>query len=579
MGGAPVPAFRLGDWLVDPSLNRLSRGGVVEHVRPRLIELLVFLAKHAGELVTKETILHDVWQQRFVAESVLSRSVADLRQLLGDEAGQPRFIETIPKRGYRLVAAVSWFGPTAAPPREPSIVVLPFVDMAPGHDQEYFCDGLAEELTNGLAQLPGCRVVARTSAFAFKGRSIDVREIGRQLGVSTVLEGGLQRDGDRLRITVQLIDAESGCHLWSHRFDCSTVDVFGVEDETVQGVVSALSVRMGREASAMLGRTTSPDAHDLYLRGRFLLARRSADALEEARQLFERAVEVDPRYAAAHAAIAECHAVAAYLCLVRPCDAFPRARAAAERALALAPDLADAHAVLGHELVFYEWRWREAEEHFHQAIDLNPGHSMARVWYSHLLEAFGRFDEAIVQLERACECDPLAPTVRMSLGLGWYYAGDLQQAVDCYLKVLERDPSFLLARFQLGRAYAVLGRFEEAAEQLAKVAPALPVARAFLASVWRRLGLPERADEAVAELERLARSRYIGPFTWSVAYLWEPEQLTWLARAFDEHEAQVVLLNVDPAPALRTNPVFLSLLDRLGLPRVPVATRTTSDTR
>ena len=573
MGGPPLPAFRLGDWLVDPSLNRLSRGGVVEHARPRLIELLVFLAKHAGQLVTKEQILDEVWQQRFVAESVLSRSVADLRQLLGDEAGQPRFIETIPKRGYRLVAAVSWFAARPAPLPEPSIVVLPFVDMAPGHDQEYFCDGLAEELTNGLAQLPGCRVVARTSAFAFKGRSIDVREIGRQLNVSTVLEGGVQRDGDRLRITVQLIDAESGVHVWSHRFDCTNADLFAVEDETVSAVVAALRVRMieGREPSVIQGRTADPEAHDLYLRGRFLSARRSADALAEAARHFQGAIDRDRGYAAAHAAIAECHAVAAFMLLQRPSDAYPRARASAERALALAPDLADAHAVLGHELGMYEWRWREAEEHFRQAIALNPGHAMARVWYSHLLDAFGRFQDAIAQLERACECDPLAPTVRMSLGLGRYHAGDVGQAVSQYLKVLELAPSFLLARFQLGRAYGVLGRLEEAAEQQAKAAPAVPIALAFLASVQRRLGRIEQADASLAQLDDLSRTRYIGPFTRSCAYLWEPEQVTWLTRAFDEHEGQVPMLNVDPGAAhLRRNPVFRALLDRLGLPRVPV---------
>src|SRR5512139_3982243 len=183
-------AFRVGDWLVEPSLNRLSRKGVVHHLRPRLMDFLVYLAEHAGQVVSKDQILEEVWQRRFVAESVLSRSVSDLRQLLQDDAERPRFIDTIAKRGYRLVAAVlpepASHVPTVQAPARPSIVVLPFVDMAPAHDQEYFCDGLAEELTNGLAELSGFRVVARTSAFAFKGRSIDVREIGRQLGVSTV---------------------------------------------------------------------------------------------------------------------------------------------------------------------------------------------------------------------------------------------------------------------------------------------------------------------------------------------------------------------------------------------------------
>jgi TolB-like protein/tetratricopeptide (TPR) repeat protein len=566
--------FHLGDWLVEPSLNRLTRAEDVHHLRPRLMDLLVFLAQHPNQVVTKDQLLEYVWHQRFGAESLLSRSVADLRRLLGDDAEQPQFIETITKRGYRLVAAVSRVTAASAPAAGPSIVVLPFVDMAPGHDQEYFCDGLAEELTNGLAQLPGCRVVARTSAFAFKGRPLDVREIARQLGVSTVLEGGVQRDGNRLRITVQLIDAASGCHIWSKRFDCSAGDIFAVEDETVQGVVAALRVRMGEgmEARLIRARTASPGAHDLYLRGRYLSARRNPDALGQAMQYFERAIEVDPAYAAAHAALAECHAVSAFAGLARPAELFPRAREGAERALALAPDLAEACAVLGHERGMYEWRWQEAEALFRRALDLNPGYAMARVWYSHLLAASGRFEEAIAETERACECDPLSPTVQMTLGLSLRHAGEFERAVDRYLKVLEIEPSFLLARFHLGRAYAGLGKFEAALEQYSLAAPAVPAALGMMARILRRLGRQDRASEAIAELERLSRSRYVGPLAWAPAYADGPERITWLARAFDEHEGWVPLLNTDPDLAdLHSNPAFLSLLDRLGLPRVRVA--------
>jgi TolB-like protein/tetratricopeptide (TPR) repeat protein len=567
-------AFHLGDWLVEPTLNRVSRGTVVAHVRPRLIELLTFLAQHAGQVVTKDQILEQVWQRRFVAESALTRSVADLRRLLGDDAEHPRFIETITKRGYRLVAAVSWAAAASVPAAGPSIVVLPFVDMAPAYDQEYLCDGLAEELTNGLAQLPGCRVVARTSAFAFKGRPLDVREIARQLGVSTVLEGSVQRDGNRLRITVQLIEAASGCHVWSNRFDCPAGDIFAVEDETVQGVVAALRVRMrqGVEARLIRARTANPAAHDLYLRGRHLSARRNPGALHQAAQYFERAIEADPAYAAAHAALAECHAVSAFAGLARPAELFPLARAEAERAMALAPDLAEACAVLGHERGMYEWRWQEAEALFRRALDLNPGYAMARVWYSHLLAASGRFEEAIAETERACECDPLSPTVQVTLGLALRQAGEFERAIDRYLKVLEIEPSFLLARFQLGRAYAGLGQFEAAVEQYSLAAPAVPAALGSMARILRRLGRQDRASEAVAELERLSRSRYVGPLAWAAAYADGPDRLAWLTRAFDEREGWVPLLNTDPDLAdLHSNPTFLSLLARLGLPQVSVA--------
>jgi TolB-like protein/tetratricopeptide (TPR) repeat protein len=570
----PRAAFTLGDWLVEPALDRISKDGAVRHLRPRLMDLLVFLAQHPGEVVTKDQILDHVWQQRFVAESVLSRSVADLRQLLDDDAEQPRYIETIPKRGYRLVAAEGSLVPRAADAaRRPSVVVLPFVDMASGHDQEYFCDGLAEELTNGLAQLAGLRVVARTSAFAFKGRAVDVRQVGRALNVGAVLEGGVQRAGDRLRVTVQLIDVADSCHLWSQRFDRPAGDIFAIEDEIVRSVVLALKVKLlgDRAGRAMVRTTANPAAHDLYLKGRHLAARRSPESMAQALQCFERAVEADPSYAAAHAAIGECQAVAGFAGFSRPSDVFPLARQAAIRARELDPDLADAHAVLGHESGMFEWRWDEAEAHFQRALELSPGYALARVWYSHLLTASGRFDEAIEETERACECDPLSPTVRATLGLALYYARRFERAEETYKAVLDADPSFALAHFFLGRLYMVQGRLEEAVEQQA-AASVIPTALGVLAGAWRRLGRPDRARDLVRGLERLAKARYVGPLAWFVANADDPDaQLAWLERAVDAREGSVPLLNTDAGmDPLRGDPRYHAIIGRLGLPVVPV---------
>jgi TolB-like protein/Tfp pilus assembly protein PilF len=567
-------AFTLGGWLVEPTLDRISRDGAVRHLRPRLMDLLVFLAEHPGEVVTKDQILDRVWQQRFVAESVLSRSVADLRQLLDDDAERPRYIETIPKRGYRLVAGGAGATPLAAEaPRRPSIVVLPFADLAPARDQEYFCDGLAEELTNGLAQLPDLRVVARTSAFAFKGRGIDVRQIGRELNVGAVLEGAVQRAGDRLRVTVQLNDVADGCHIWSERFDRPAGDIFAVEDEIVRSVVLALKVKLLRSKAgrAMVRTTANPAAHDLYLKGRHQSARRSPDSMAQALQCFERAVEADPSYAAAHAAIGECRAVAGFAGFARPSDVFPLAKRAALRARELDPDLADAHAVLGHVAGMYEWQWTEAETHFQRALELSPGYALARVWYSHLLTASGRFDEAIEETGRACECDPLSPTVRTTLGLALYYARRFERAEEAYKAVLDADPSFALAHFHLGRLYMVQRRLEEAVEQHAAAAT-IPTALGFLAGAWRLLGRPDRANDVVRELDRLTGVRYVGPLAWFGANAHDPDaQLPWLDRAVEAREGAVPLLNTDAGlDRLRGNPRYRAISSRLGLPVVPV---------
>jgi TolB-like protein/tetratricopeptide (TPR) repeat protein len=572
----PGETFRLGDWLVEPSLNRVVREAQVRHLRPRLMDLLVYLADHPNQVVTKDQILDDVWGGRFVAESVLSRSIADLRQLLDDDAQEPRVIETISKRGYRLVAGVTRSGAgSAVGPRErdgrPSLVVLPFLDLAPARDHEYFCDGLAEELTNRLAHLHGLRVVARTSAFAFKGQTVDVREIGRRLGVRAALEGSVQRGGDRIRVTAQLIDVSDGCHVWSGRFDRTSDDIFAIEDEIARTVVSELRVALlgGTGGRVMLRPTKIPAAHDLYLRGRHHTARRTLEDLERAIGCFERAIELDPTYAAAHAGIAECCCHLGFVGFRRPVEVFPRARQEAERALEIDPGLTGAHAVLAYETAMHEWDWESAERHFLQALDLSPDHAFTRVWYSHLLTSSGRFDEALAQLERACECDPLAPVVRTTLGISLFYARQFDRAVDCCRQVLLMDPSFVLARYFIGRAYRAQGDFEAAVEELKAPSRVWPHALGCLAGSLRSLGRETEAVRVCDELERLSRRHYISPLVFAAsAHISDYDtRLRAIARAFDEREGTVPLLNVDPmVDDLRSNPQFSSLIARLGLP-------------
>jgi len=332
---APHADFRLGEWLIQPSLDRISQGATTSRLRPRLMDFLVFLARNAGQVVGKDEIIEAVWERKFLAESVLTRSVADLRRLLHDEAERPRFIETVPKRGYRLMAPVfEQSGPAGPAVAHPSVAVLPFANMTADDGEEYFCDGLAEELTNALSHLRGLRVIARTSAFAFKGKAVDVREIGRQLSVGAVVEGGVQRWAGRLRITVQLIDAGDGVHLWSERFDRSATDIFAIQDEIAQAVVAALSVRLlGDEETRLMGpHTRDLEAHDLYLRGRYVAAQRTLEAYTRAIAYFQQASARDPGYALPHAALGSCYCGCGFLGYLAPRDAFPRAKAAAAAA-------------------------------------------------------------------------------------------------------------------------------------------------------------------------------------------------------------------------------------------------------
>jgi TolB-like protein/Flp pilus assembly protein TadD len=561
--------FRLGEWLVQPTLGRISGASGSIHLRPLLIELLALLARNAGRLVTKEEINRTVWGRRFLAESALTRLVAELRQTLGDEIERPRFIETIPKRGYRLIMPVSPDGGTAP---GPSVVVLPFANMAQGQDQEYLCDGLAEELTNALTRLRGLRVIARTSAFSFKGKAVDVREIGRQLNVGAIVEGGVQRSADRLRVTVQLVNAADGGHLWSERFDRHAGDIFSIEDEIAQAVVVALRIKLlGDEEGGSMPRPTEDlEAHDLYLRGRYVAARRTPDDYAQAIRYFQQALARDPGYSVAHAALGSCYCGSGFVSYLAPWDAFPKAKAAAAKALALDPALSEAHATLAWAGWAYDWDWLAAEDCFHRAEELNPNDGMTRFWHAMMLAALGRFEEAHVQIQRAWDLDPLSLAIQTNVGFVLLEARQYDQAVERLLNVLEMDPEFGLANFHLGRTYAAMGRYEDALAPFHKAAPGFPIALGFLGGTWAELGRRDKAQEILRELEQLSTRQYVGAQSFALVYLGLGDlehALEWLEKAFDVHEGTVALLEVDPCwDRHRSNCRFGELLGRLQLP-------------
>jgi len=561
--------FRLGEWLVQPSLGRISGVEGVVHLRPLLMELLLLLVRNPGRLVTKEEINRTLWGRRFLAESALTRLMAELRKNLGDDIESPRFIETIPKRGYRMIAAVS---PERGEAPAPSIAVLPFADMAPGEGQEYFCDGLAEDLTNALTHLRGLRVIARTSAFAFKGKGVDVREIGRQLNVSAVLEGGVQRSADRLRVTVQLIDAADGCHLWSDRFDGVAGDVFAIQDEIAKAVVGALKLELlGADESRLLKRhTEDPEAYDLYLRGQYIFAKRTSEACAKALLCFERALERAPGYALASAALASCYCVSGFLGWLAPHTVFPKAKAAAQRALSADPTLAEAHAALGLAAWAYDWDWVEAETRFLRAEELSPSCALAHLNYATALATWARYDEALAKIEHAWALDPLSLVPQATAGWILLEARRYDEAIERCLKTLELDPDFSLANFHLGHAYYVIGRYREALNPLERAAPALPMSLGMLGCTWGKLGRRDKAEAILRQLERRSADRYITPLAFAFVYAGLEDTdavLDWYEKAFDARDGIVTTFGVDPGlDWLRAEPRFQALLQRLHLP-------------
>ena len=568
---ADAHALYVGDWLVEAALCRMSGGGRALHVRPRLIDLLVYLASNPGRVIGKDELLEHVWRGEFVVESVLARSVADLRQILGDDATTPRFIETIPKRGYRLIAPVKWAADRVR--RDgPSIAVLPFSDLSAGGGQQYFCDGLVEELTTTLAGIPGLRVIARTSAFAFRDRPVDVREIGRQLDVRTVLEGAVQRAADRVRVTVQAIDTSDGSHIWSRRFDRLAANVFAIQDEIAQAVAAELEVepRDGSDAALARRRTTDTAADELYLRGRHILERRTAPALAAAAEYFGRAIEHDPGHAPAHAGLAICHENLAFLGYVAPGDGYPKATAAAKRAVQLDPALAEPHAVLGLGLSVYAWQWAEAERALRRAIDLGPSYALAHMAYSNVLAAMGRSREAFTEAELAQDLDPLSPLARVVLAMRLGEARRFEDALEHLRATLAMNPEFGTVHLHVGRTCCMLGRYDEAEHHLRQAPAGFPLAIGLLGHVLARRGRRAEADEVLRQLAQLSTERYVGAFPVALVHQGLGDldtALDWYTKAFDAHEGILMVAIVDPVTELlRNDPRFAPLVARMKLP-------------
>jgi len=457
---------------------------------------------------------------------------------------------------------------------ERSIVVLPFLDMSPTGDQEYFSDGLAEDVINALTHIKDFRVAARTSAFSFKGEQIDAREIGRKLNVNTVLEGSVQKAGDRLRITAQLINAHDGYHLWSEQYDRVMADVFSIQDEITWAIVDALKIELlDRERSAVSKKHTEDlDAYHLYLKGRYHWNRSTTEEFWRAIDLYKEAIERDPTYALAYAGLADAYASLgdAGHSAISPKEAFSNAKAAVQKALNLDEALSEAHASMGH-LRMHEFAWSEAEREFKRAIELNPNYATAYRFLAHFFAAVGRLREAIVTQEKARDLDPVSLGTLTDLGVLSYFAREYDQAIEQYSKVLEMDPGFTRAYVTLGSAYAKMGMHDEAIGIIQK---AIEVSgdRMKLAALGRAYAVAGRTDEAlqvIDDLKALSEERYVTPYAFTLIYASmgeNDEAMTWLRRACDEGVSDLIYLKVDPfLDNLREDPRFAVLLKKVGL--------------
>jgi len=450
-----------------------------------------------------------------------------------------------------------------------SIAVLPFANMSTDPENEYFSDGISEEIINALTKLPMLRVAARTSAFAFKGKNEDVRVIGERLNVGAVLEGSVRRAGTRLRITAQLIGVSDGYHLWSEVYDRELHDVFAIQDEIARAIVDTLKIKLlGDPAVALVEKPTeSVDAYALYLKGRYNWAKRTEPALKKGIEYFEQAVEKDPGYALAHVGLADSYNILGFQDLIAPRDAFPRAHAAARHAMEMDPTLAAAHAAEGYALLYYDWDWEAAEHEFKRAMELGPRYPTAPFYYSNLLQFQGRIDEAFVNYTRALELDPLALIVIAAVGQMKHLSRRFEEAIPHYKAALDLDADFLFARFWLGMNYAAMGRLDEALPEIERCVALTqrshPTMLAALARVHALAGRTKEARALLAELAQAANHRFISSFELATVHSALGDQaraMTLVEQAYEEKSHSMCLLAQDPRlDALRNDPRFVAL--------------------
>ncbi len=453
-----------------------------------------------------------------------------------------------------------------------SIAVLPFRNLSSDSGNDYFCDGLAEELLNALSKIDGLKVAARTSAFAFKGGRESISEIGRALGVTTVLEGSVRSSGSRMRIAVQLSNAADGFQVWSERYDRQMADIFDVQDEITLAVVDALKLRLFGEAraAALKRGTEDPEAHDHYLKGRFCWNQRTPESLRQAVEHYQRAIAADPGYALAYAGLAGAYVLFGWLSVAPPRESMPRARAAALRALELDESVAEAHAALGVYLSFYAWDQPASERALRRAVELNPGSATAHHWLGNIaLLALGRFDESLAEVRRAEELDPLSPGIASDTGVTLLYARRFEEAIAQFERTLAAAPEFYVARYHLGQALHSSGRPEAAVAEYerCRVATDDPWVTALLARSLARAG---RRAEAVSHRDALlaeARGRYVPNYALAIVHaaLDEPDEaLGWLERDLAERSLFPPFYAHDPVfDELRDDPRFGGLVERV----------------
>jgi TolB-like protein/DNA-binding winged helix-turn-helix (wHTH) protein/Tfp pilus assembly protein PilF len=565
--------YRFGSYTLDAEERVLLRNGQPVALPPKDLETLLVLVERAGHIVEKEELLERVWPGVFIEEGNLARRIFNLRQVLGDGADERPYIETIPKRGYRFIAALQedtesarpepapvveqtqtttslsqrrsfrlwplvlaatlaliailvsrYFWPLQNPPHgKVMLAVLPFANLSGDTHEDYFADGLTEEMIAQLGQLQPTRlgVIARTSAMRYKNTKESVAQIGHELGVNYLLEGSVRHAGERVRITAQLIQTNDQMHLWAESYETPLTDILKIQKEIAERITQSLRLELlPAQKSPSSEAHFNPEAYRKYLLGLNEFRKGTGEGLQNAIRDFQDAIAIDPRSARLYAALAEVYSESVPY-YSSPAAGMPLAKQAAQKALELDPNLASAHATLGDIHLLFDWDWKAAEAEYRRALEINPNSPQAQLGYTDYLSTLGRHDEAISHAEKVNLVDPLALDNRNEALWAYYFSGRLQETVEQAQKAIELEPQAGLPYALLALAYADLGQRQEAlraAEKAAQSAESSPSVLATVASALARAGQHDRAKQVLAHALELAKTRYVCRFLVACAY-------------------------------------------------------------
>jgi TolB-like protein/DNA-binding winged helix-turn-helix (wHTH) protein/Tfp pilus assembly protein PilF len=655
----PAKLIRFGVFEIDVEAVELRKQGRKLKLQEQPFQILLVLLERRGGLVSRDELKHRLWpDQTFVDfDHSLNTGVMRLREVLGDSSESPRFIETVPKRGYRFIApidviaapsqdeqartsleelpaangiAATTVGAVSGESSQPaevgglskqparlrgiiqrtgiivasaalilgiaaysiyevkaskaksqritSLVVLPLENVSGDKGQDYFADGMTDELIAHLAKIRSLRIISRTTAMAYKDNRKPLSEIARNLNVDGVVEGTVLRAGNRVRITAELVQVSTDRQIWAESYESPVGDILTLQGQVASAIVNQISVQLTPDDQQRLAsspRPVNPEAYEDYLKGRYYWNKRSDQGISKAIEYFESATKKDPNYALGYAGLADCYSVVGSTIVgtMAPAEAGLKAKAAAQKALEMDSSLGEAETSLASVRFNYDWDWPAAASGFQRAIELNPSYATAYQRYSLYLIAMGRTQESVDEINLARQLDPLSLSINFSLGWRLYMARHYEQAIQQLRNTLEMDPNFALAHLVLGESFEQQGNYPQAIGQLQKATAITLNSPLMLAGLGHAYGVAKRAGEARVVLNQLmeqAKKQYVAPFYVALVYAGLGENdsaIQWLEKAYEDHSNGLVFIKVDPElDTLRSNPRFKELQTKMRLP-------------